>query len=145
MAFQRILCKRFSTKSGISHYQCVWLGLILLGYRFPGRLGRYARLTRRECRHGLPGILMQGDQPTFRSANMISNWLSTRSQFWHLACQSLTIRCFNNSCGTLCIILAPLSWMFRFILDFAASIYIVIRCRLHRFFCGLILIFNRKL
>lgn len=48
---------------------------------------------RRECRSSLPGILMQGDQLTFRSANMISNWLSTMSQFWHLACQCLTIRC----------------------------------------------------
>ena len=27
-----------------------------------------------------------------RSANMISNWLSTMSQFWHRACQCFTIR-----------------------------------------------------
>ena len=29
--------------------------------------------VRCECRSSLPGILIQGDQPTFRSANMISN------------------------------------------------------------------------
>mgnify|MGYP003538891975 CR=1 FL=1 len=27
-----------------------------------------------------------------RSANMISSWLSTRSQFWYLACQCFTMR-----------------------------------------------------
>ena len=47
---------------------------------------------RRECRRSLPGILFQGDQPAFRSENMISSWLSTMSQFWHRACQCLTIR-----------------------------------------------------
>ena len=70
---QRILCKRFSTKSRISRYQCAGWGLIPLGYISPGRLGRYARRMRRECRLSLPGILFQRDQPTFRSANMISN------------------------------------------------------------------------
>ena len=38
------------------------MGLIPLGYIPPGRLGRYARRARRECRHSLPGILIQGDQ-----------------------------------------------------------------------------------
>ena len=32
--------------------------------------------------------------------------------------------------------------MFSFILDFAASIYTVIRCRLHRIFCGLVLYYG---
>ena len=34
---------------------------------------RYARRVRRECRHNLSGMLFQGDQPTLRSANMISS------------------------------------------------------------------------
>ena len=42
-ARQKILCKRYSTKPRISRYQCAYLGLIPLGHRFPGRLGRYAR------------------------------------------------------------------------------------------------------
>ena len=42
-ARQKILCKRYSTKPIISRYQCAYLGLIPLGHRFPGRLGRYAR------------------------------------------------------------------------------------------------------
>ena len=47
-------------------------GLFPLVTAFPG--GRDGmRAGRRECRPNLPGILMQGDQPTFRSANMISN------------------------------------------------------------------------
>ena len=58
---QRILCKRFSTKSRISRYQCAGWGLIPLGYISPGRLGRYARRMRRECRRSLPGILFQGE------------------------------------------------------------------------------------
>ena len=82
----------FSTKSRISRYQCAGWGLIPLVQVTPGRLGRYARRMRRECRHSLPGILFQGDQPAFRSENMISSWLSTMSQFWHRACQCLTIR-----------------------------------------------------
>ena len=49
--------------------------------------------ARRECRSGRRGILGQGSQPTARSANMISSWLSTKSQFWYLACQCFTIRC----------------------------------------------------
>ena len=89
---QRILCKRFSTKSRILRYQCAWWGLIPLVQVSPGRVGRYARRMRRECRLSLPGILFQGDQPALRSANMISSWLSTMSQFWHRACQCLTIR-----------------------------------------------------
>lgn len=43
LARQKILCKRYSTKPRISRYQCAYLGLIPLGHRFPGRLGRYAR------------------------------------------------------------------------------------------------------
>lgn len=35
---------------------------------------------------------MQGNQPAMRSASMISNCLSTMSQFWYQACQRLTIR-----------------------------------------------------
>ena len=68
------------------------IGLIPLGQLFPGRVGRYARRVRRECRLSLSGILFQGDQPAWRSPNMISSWLSTMSQFWHRACQCLTIR-----------------------------------------------------
>ena len=37
------------------------MGLIPLGYNSPGRLGRYARRVRRECRLSLPGILFQGE------------------------------------------------------------------------------------
>ena len=70
---QRILCKRFSTKSRISRYQCAGWGLIPLGCTCPGRLGRYARRMRRECRLSLPGSLFQGDQPALRSENMISS------------------------------------------------------------------------
>ena len=68
------------------------MGLIPLVCRFPRRAGRYARRWRRECRRVPPGILTQGDQPAFRSANRISSWLRTRSQFWHRACQCFTIR-----------------------------------------------------
>ena len=71
MARQKILCKRISTNSRISHLQCAGLGLIPLVHYSPGRLGRYARRLRCECRPGLPGTLIQGDQPTFRSANRI--------------------------------------------------------------------------
>ena len=70
-ARQKILCKRISTNSRISHLQCAGLGLIPLVHYSPGRLGRYARRLRCECRPGLPGTLIQGDQPTFRSANRI--------------------------------------------------------------------------
>ena len=56
------------------------------------KVGTVCAPIRRECRHSLPGILIQGDQPALRSANMISNWLSTMSQFWHRACQCFTIR-----------------------------------------------------
>ena len=41
------------------------MGLIPLGYNSPGRLGRYARRVRRECRHSLPGILFQGGSARF--------------------------------------------------------------------------------
>ncbi len=47
-------------------------GLFPLGTAFPGGWDGM-RAGRRECRPSLLGILMQGDQPTFRSANMISN------------------------------------------------------------------------
>ena len=47
-------------------------GLFPLSTSFPGGWDGM-RAERRECRSRLPGILMQGDQPTFRSANMISN------------------------------------------------------------------------
>ena len=56
------------------------------------KVGTVCAPVRRECRLSLPGILYQGDQPALRSANMISNWLSTMSQFWHRACQCFTIR-----------------------------------------------------
>ncbi len=39
-----------------------------------------------------PGQSKRRGQPTARSANMISSWLRTKSQFWHLACQCFTIR-----------------------------------------------------
>jgi len=91
-ARRKILCKRISTKSRISHYQCACWWLIPPVHISPSRLGRYARRGRCECRPNLPGILLQGNQPAFRSANMISNWLRTMSQFWQRACQCLTIR-----------------------------------------------------
>ena len=47
-------------------------GLFPLSTAFPGGWDGM-RAGRRECRPGLPGILIQGDQPTFRSANIISN------------------------------------------------------------------------
>lgn len=47
-------------------------GLFPLVTAFPGGWDGM-RAGRRECRPNLPGILMQGDQPTFRSASMISN------------------------------------------------------------------------
>lgn len=33
---------------------------------------------------GLPGHSTAKDQPAARAENMISSWLRTRSQFWHL-------------------------------------------------------------
>ena len=68
------------------------MGLIPLGQLSPGRVERYAHRLRCECRSPLLGILFQGDHLALRSANMISSWLSTMSQFWHRACQCLTIR-----------------------------------------------------
>ena len=50
---------------------------------------------------------------------------------------ALRTYCLNHSCGALCIIPAPLSRMFVTILDFAASVYPVMRWRLHRIFRGL--------
>ena len=47
-------------------------GLFPLSTSFPGGWDGM-RAGRRECRPGLPGILMQGNQPTLRSANMISS------------------------------------------------------------------------
>ena len=47
-------------------------GLFPLAFAFPGGWDGM-RAGRRECRPNLPGILMQGDQPTFRSVNMIAN------------------------------------------------------------------------
>ena len=40
----------------------------------------------------LSGKAKARGQPGTRSANMISSWLRTISQFWHLACQCFTIR-----------------------------------------------------
>jgi len=45
-----------------------------------------------KCRHPSrvsASKLLQGDQPALRSANMVSNWLSTISQFWHRATQNM--------------------------------------------------------
>lgn len=49
----------------------IW-GLFPLVTAFPGGWGGM-RAEGRECRHGLPGTLFQGDQPTLRSANMMSS------------------------------------------------------------------------
>lgn len=49
--------------------------------RLPGRVGRYARRLRCECRPTLLGTLREGDQPMLRSAKRICSWLNTRSQF----------------------------------------------------------------
>ncbi len=67
------------------------IGLSSLACLCPGGLGRYARRARCECRASSQGILIQENQPAFRSANMISSWQSTMSQFRHRACQCFTI------------------------------------------------------
>ena len=40
---QKILCKRYSTKSRISRFQSAWMGFVPLVHISPGRVGRYAR------------------------------------------------------------------------------------------------------
>ena len=40
---------------------------------------------------GLPGHSTAKDQPAARAENMISSWLRTRSQFWHLVRQRSVI------------------------------------------------------
>ena len=42
MARQKILCKRFPTKSGISRWKCAHWGLISLACLYPGGAGRFA-------------------------------------------------------------------------------------------------------
>ena len=62
-----------------------------LGHRWSRRGGRYAR-RRCECRPVCRDILQPGISQTARSENMISSWLSTRSQLWHLVRQRFVMR-----------------------------------------------------
>ena len=84
------MCKQNSTKSRIYHGIRGKSEVNPPSHICRGGMHRYAR-RRRECRGIPPGILSQGDQRA-RSANKISNWLRTKSQLRHLACQCLRIR-----------------------------------------------------
>src|SRR5699024_11321404 len=68
------------------------IGRIPLVHRCPRAGGMVCAPERRECRSTRPGSLSQGGQPADRSANKICSWLSTKSQFWHRACQCFAIR-----------------------------------------------------
>ena len=70
-ARQKILCKRYSTKSRIAHNSCAEWGLFPLFASIPVGWGGMRAEKRCECRHNLPGILIPGNQPACRSANMI--------------------------------------------------------------------------
>lgn len=91
-ALRKILCKRYSTNVKNSAVSCACAGLNSLGRRSPGRALQYARPQGVNAARASPGSLQPGNQPALRSANMISNWLRIRSQFWHRACQCFTIR-----------------------------------------------------
>lgn len=92
LALRKILCKRYSTNVKNSAVSCACAGLNSLGRRSPGRALQYARPQGVNAARASPGSLQPGNQPALRSANMISNWLRIRSQFWHRACQCFTIR-----------------------------------------------------
>lgn len=70
---RKILCKRYSTKSRILRIKYALWGLLPLRAMLPGGLWRYARRYGVNAAAGHRGILTQGNQPAFRSANMISS------------------------------------------------------------------------
>ena len=90
-AWCKILCKRNSTKSrrgAMKSAQAAgWIpwppGVPACGAVCTPQVWMPARL---------PGHAATRDQPAARPENMISSWLSTRSQFWHLVRQRFVIR-----------------------------------------------------